>query len=144
MDDFPKDVGNAQESSQQVGEPEQRKRFQNNLFDTDSLTKARGFINEIKKVGDGDSANYFVRAGLFTGSEPDGQNGYKPVIVNYDLLIGSTLRKFAESLKGTDTLKGVPVGLEIRNLHSIPEIYEGKPSKRDRGILEVIHVGFLN
>jgi hypothetical protein len=145
QNNFPQQVGAENLDSQQpVNQAEQKKRFQNNLFDTDSLTKARGYINEVKKVGDGDAANYFVRVGLFTGSESDGQGGFKPVIVNYDLLIGSTLRKFAESVKGTDIFKGVPLGLEIRNLHSVPEIYDNKPTKRDRGILEVIHIGFLN
>lgn len=76
-----------------------RKGFKNPLFPNDSVTTCSGFINEIRSHQKGDDVLYFVRVGLIQGSRKNDHDDWQGDITNCDLLVGSTLRKWAESMK---------------------------------------------
>ena len=143
-EDFPEVGGHSQ-----MGEPQQkkddRKGFQNPLFPNDSVTTCSGFINEIRShVKDSDTL-FFVRAGLIQGSRRNERGEWEGDITNCDLLVGSTLKKWAEAMKQLkDPFAGIRVGFVIRNLKFIPAIYEGKPVLNSRGVLEAITIGHLD
>ena len=122
-----------------------RKGFKNPLFPNDSVTTCSGFINEIRSHQKGDDVLYFVRVGLIQGSRKNDHDDWQGDITNCDLLVGSTLRKWAESMKKfKDPFAGIRVGFVIRNLKFTPGLYEGKPVLDSRGVLETISIGHLD
>lgn len=143
-DDFP-EVGSHPEISEQQHKKDDRKGFQNPLFPNDSVTTCSGFINEIRShVKDGDTL-FFIRVGLIQGARKNERGEWVGDITNCDLLVGSTLRKWAESMKQfTDSFIGIKVTFVIRNLKFTPGIYEGRAVLNSRGVLETISIGYLS
>lgn len=80
------------------------------------------------------------------GSKKDDSKGeWVGDIVNCDLLIGSTLRKWAEfSEQIKEPFRGVRMKFQIRNLKFMASIHEGKPVLNSRGILETVTFGHIN
>lgn len=140
-----------------VGAPEQasgpsantqaeKKPFSNQLYPNDSLTVGLGFINDVSEYLAPGAAEpmYFFRVGMMQGSVQS-EAGWVGDISNYDLIAGATLRKFAKSLKNhPDLMKGVRVTMEVRNLKSFAEIYEGAAVLRTRGVLESMKIGWID
>jgi len=127
-------------------------RFRNFLRSTDALTEGSGYINEIRPYDkDPDSRLWFVRVGLVVGTALDDvSQERKPEFQNCDLLIGSTLRRWAEVMhakgcfsEGSDSLARVRCRFKIRNLRFQPGIHEGKPVLNSRGVLETIEFGWI-
>ena len=142
--DFP-EVGNQPDSSEVNQANKDRKGYQNPLYPNDSVTTAPGFINEIRSYPKGNETLYFIRAGLIQGSRKNEQGDWVGDITNCDLLVGSTLKKWAESMVPfKDALTGIKVTFTVRNLKFIPEIYEGKAVQNSRGVLESITIGHLD
>jgi len=122
-----------------------RKTFQNTVYPNDSVTTCSGFINEIRAHDKGDDVLYFVRAGLIQGSRQKESGDWEGDITNCDLLVGSTLKKWAESMLQYDApFVGIRVRFVVRNLKFTPGLYEGKPVLNSRGILETITLGQLD
>jgi hypothetical protein len=142
FNDFPEVGSHPQLNEQQ--KRDDRKQFQNTLFPNDSVTTCSGFINEIRShVKDGDTL-YFVRMGLIQGSRKI-EAGWEGDITNCDLLVGSTLRKWAEAmLPFKSAYAGIRVNCVIRNLKFTAGLYEGKPVLDSRGVLECITFGHLD
>jgi len=138
--DFP-DFDNTNNESDKV---KGKRPFINQLFQTDSLTVANGFINGIRSHVKGDRTLYFVSVGLLQGSVQDGDN-YKGDITNCDVLAGSTLDKWLSGLVDIDNpLKGIRVSMEIRNLKFLPKLHDGKAYVDTRGILETVKFGYIS
>ena len=142
QNDFP-EVGSQPEADS--AKKDDRKGFQNALFPNDSVTTCSGFINEIRShVKDGDTL-FFLRVGLIQGSRKNGNDNWEGDITNCDLLVGSTLKKWAEKMESSkDAFIGLRVSFVIRNLKFAAGIHDGKPILNSRGILEVITIGHLD
>lgn len=136
----------AQSSPTQSGGREQDKKgFVNAVYANDSITDCSGFINDIRSHSKDGETYYFVRAGLIQGSKRNERGDWEGDITNCDLLVGSTLKKWAESmLKITDPMTGIRLRFAVKNLKFTPDIYEGKPVLRSRGVLETITVGHID
>lgn len=88
---------------------------------------------------------YFVRVGLIQGSRKNEQDEWEGDITNCDLLVGATLRKWAEAMMSfKDHLAGVRMSFTIRNLKFSAGLYEGKAVLNSRGVLESITIGHLD
>ncbi|OZC34600.1 hypothetical protein B9Q17_10055 [Marinobacter vinifirmus] len=143
-DDFP-EVGSQPQAGEQQQKKDDRKGFQNPVFPNDSVTTCSGFINEIRSHAKDSDTLFFVRAGLIQGARRNDRGEWEGDITNCDLLVGSTLRKWAESMKQfKDPFSGIRVTFVIRNLKFTPGIYEGKPVLSSRGVLEAITIGHLD
>lgn len=129
---------------------EKKAPFVNQLYSTDSLTTASGFIHEIKTHEKDNNVNYFVRVSIITGTEknpaptsPDDE--YTRVFQSVDLLAGRSLGfTLQELLRAGANLSKIRVNVQIRNLRFQPGIHEGKPVLNSRGILETITFGILD
>jgi len=137
--DFPPVGGNEQPAKRD------KKGFQNTLFPSDCLTSCSGFINEVKSRSKDGNTLYFARLGLIMGSKKNDNDEYVGNIVNADLLVGSTLQKWAEACsKNPEGLNGIRMRFEIRNLVFEPGIYNDKPVLDSRGILETVKFGHID
>lgn len=142
--DFP-EVGDQPQMADSQSQKNDRKGFQNPVFPNDSVTTCSGFINEIRSHQKGDDTLYFVRAGLVQGSRRNDRGDWEGDITNCDLLVGSTLKKWAEAMKQfKDPFAGIRVTFVVRNLKFTPGLYEGKPVLSSRGVLEAITIGHLD
>lgn len=123
-----------------------KKGYQNFLYPNDSVRESAGFINEIRCHEKDGEKLYFVRAGLLQGSKKNDQTGeWEGDIVNVDLLVGPTLKKWAEtSIQCNATLSGVKMRMVVRNLKFAAGIYDGKPVLDNRGTLEEFKIGHLD
>jgi hypothetical protein len=135
------EVGGAQESAKVS-------RFRNFIRNTDALTEASGYINEIRPYQkDEETTLWFVRIGMIVGTVPDeskGEGARKPEFQNCDLLVGSTLRYWAETMKAANVdISRLRCRFKIRNLRFIADTHEGQPVLNSRGILETIEIGYL-
>jgi len=131
--------------SQNSDHKSNHKGFQNTVFPNDSVTTCSGFINEIRSHQKGDEMLYFVRAGLIQGSRKNDRGDWEGDITNCDLLVGSTLKKWAGvMMQFKDPFAGIRVTFVIRNLKFMPGLHEGKPVLNSRGVLEVINIGHLD
>ena len=126
-------------------ETKTKRGYQNEIYANDSITYCDGFINEVKSHHKGDETLYFARVGILAGSKRDEAKGeWVGDIVNCDLLIGSTLKKWAEYVEPIkEPFRGVRMKFQIRNLKFMAGIYEGKPVLNSRGILETVTFGHL-
>ena len=128
-------------------EKKNRKGFQNTLFLNDSVTMCSGFINELRfhQKSPADEGMYFVRVGLIQGSKQNDKQDWVGDITNCDLLIGSTLKSWAKAMYPCKkNLEGIRFQFTIRNLKFMPDLYEGKPVLKSRGVLEVLTVGHVD
>ncbi len=131
------DVGNGQHDGP--------KPYLNRVFPNDAITRCDGFINDLKSHTKDDETFFFVRVGLIQGSTLSNDQKWRGDITNCDLLVGSTLKKWAEKMGSVgDALEGIRVNFTIKNLKYIPELYEGNPVLRSRGILEKVSFGRLD
>lgn len=122
-----------------------RKGYQNTLFPNDSITEASGFINEVRCHEKDGEKLFFVRVGLIQGSRKNDEGNWEGDIANVDLLIGSTLKKWAETMiEFNATLSGLKIRFVIRNLKFSAGMYENKPVLNSRGILEEFTIGHLD
>lgn len=123
---------------------DKRRGYKNEIFANDSLTICSGFVSAVKPHVKGEDTLYFARVGLIQGSKQE-EGAWVGDITNCDLLVGSTLKKWAEEVAGVEDLfKGVRMTFRIRNLKFTAGIYEGKPVLNSRGILEMVTFGHLN
>lgn len=144
-DDFPEVGGDSRSPGSGQAQKSDKKGFQNTLYPNDSVTTCSGFINEIRSHEKNGDTLYFVRAGLIQGSRKNEKDEWEGDITNCDLLIGSTLKKWAESMKQLNNpFGGIRVSFVIRNLKFVPAIFEGKPVLNSRGILEAVSIGHLD
>ena len=128
----------------ETGAEKKRKDFQNTLFPNDSVTMCSGFINELRfhQKSPTDEGMYFARVGLIQGSKQNDKQDWVGDITNCDLLIGSTLKSWAKGMYPCKkNLEGIRFQFTIRNLKFMPDLYEGKPVLKSRGVLEVLTVG---
>jgi len=110
----------------------------------DVVTVGSGFINDIKRhERSGDAPPlFFVRCGLICGSVKGGDGAWTGRIQNVDLLCGTFLAPFVESLAGqAHLLKGVRFSFAIRNLFFSPTVIDGVGHLDSKGVLERISVG---
>lgn len=122
--------------------------FRNFIRNTDAVTQGSGYINEVRPYQkDSENTLWFVRLGLIVGTvqdtsgEPDAR---KPEFQNCDLLVGSTLRRWAEAMHASNAdISRLRCRFKIRNLRFISDIYEGQPVLNSKGILETIEIGYL-
>jgi len=143
--DFPEVQGEGKAADQPSQDKGSRKGYQNEIFSNDSLTTCDGFMNEVKSHTKGEETMYFARVGLLMGSKKNDQGEWVGDIVNCDLLVGSTLRKWAEYTAPIDKpFRGVRMKFKIRNLKFSPGIHEGKPVLNSRGVLETVTFGHLD
>ena len=143
--DFPELQGQEKTTSQPAQEKGSRKGYQNEIYSNDSLTTCDGFMNEVKSHVKGDETLYFARVGLLMGSKKNEQDEWVGDIVNCDLLVGSTLRKWAEYTAPIEKpFRGVRMKFKIRNLKFTAGIHEGKPVLNSRGVLETVTFGHLD
>lgn len=143
-DDFP-EVGSHPQMGEQQQKKDDRKGFQNPLYPNDSVTTCSGFINEIRSYDKNGDTLFFVRAGLIDGSRKNDNGEWVGDITNCDLLVGSTLKKWAESMKPhKEAITGIRMNFVIRNRKGVAEIYEGKPILKTKGVLEVVTIGHLD
>ena len=143
-DDFP-EVGEPSQSDENQSKKTDRKGFQNPLYPNDSVTTCSGFLNEIRShEKDGDTL-YFVRVGLIQGSRRNGSGDWEGDITNCDLLVGSTLKKWARAMKPLkEPYAGIRMTFTIRNLKFSLGEYDDKPVINSRGVLETITFGHLD
>ena len=143
----PDDALAASEASGHNGEPTTtagRPRGQNRLRPNDSLTRCQGFINAIQRHEANDKTYYSIRVGLLQGSKKNEQDEWIGDITNCYLLLGPTLRKWAETLPELeDPFHGVRCILTIRNLKFYLGTHHDEPVVRSRGVLETITFGHL-
>lgn len=143
--EFPEVGSEPGANSGATGDAADKRGYQNTIFPNDSVTHCSGFINEIRSHVSGEKTHYFVRVGIIQGSSQGEEGRWEGDITNCDLLVGSTLRKWVESMIGVQNpMKGVRLRFVIRNLRFIPGIHEGKPVLNNRGILETISVGHID
>lgn len=134
-----------QEQSQNQERPTRKRGFNNPLYPNDSVTTCNGFINDIRTHEKEGRTMYFMRVGMITGSKlKEDSSGYIGDITNCDLLVGDTLKKWVQGLlRSNDSYDGVIMRFTIRNLKFTPDIYEGKPVLKSRGVLEAVSIGHL-
>jgi len=127
------------------GTDKERKAFRNFLRNTDTMMAGSGFINKVRmheRVGA--DPLYFVRVGLISGTTADENEERRPVYMNADLLVGSTLRHWAEQMVSAQAdLSRLRCRMQIRNFIAVPDLHEGKPVLDTRGVLETIQFGFI-
>lgn len=144
-DQFPEIEGGSTGPDSGPKQASSRKGFQNPVFPNDAITTCSGFINEIRSHQKGEDTFYFVRAGLIVGSRQNEAQEWEGDFLNCDLLVGSTMKKWAESMIGVGSmLSGIRVNLTIRNLKFTPGLYEGKPILNSKGVLEVMQIGHID
>lgn len=141
----PEEVSSYSQMGGQQQKKEARRGFNNPVFPNDSLTTCSGFINEVRSHIKNDDTLYFVRVGLIQGSRKNERDEWEGDFTNCDLLVGPTLKKWAEQMmQFKELFTGIRVNFVIRNLKFTPGIYEGKPVLNSRGILEVIEIGHID
>ena len=156
-DHFPPiDFGDALDPDETLSDPEApspngeptpaagRPRGQNRLRPNDSLTRCPGFINAIQQHEANGRTYYAIRVGLLQGSKKNEKDEWIGDITNCYLLLGPTLRKWAETMHGLeDPFRGVRCILTIRNLKFYLGTHNDEPVVRSRGALETITFGHL-
>ena len=115
--------------------------------DGDDITKPTttgyGYINGFSRHTKEDVDLYFVKLSLITGKvTSDGDSQTKFRFQYLDLLVDKRLHAFAKNLveSGGEFLKKQLCKVTIANLHTIPEIYEGKPTLSTKGLLKGIEI----
>lgn len=129
-----------------AGNASRKKGYQNELYANDSVTTCSGFISDIKAYQPAGSAEpmFFVRVGLIQGSKQQGTE-WVGDITNCDLIAGSTLKKWAASFsQAKNPFAGIRCRFVVRNLKFVPELYEGKPVLKSRGVLEQVTFGHID
>jgi hypothetical protein len=135
-----------QQKAEQDKPAAKKKSFQNEVFANDSIMTCSGFISDIQSYQKTPSSEpmYFVRVGLIQGSKL--VNGeWVGDITNCDLLAGVTLTKWAAKMAQLkNPLVGIRCRFVVKNLKFVPELYEGKPVLKSRGILEQVSFGHID